>query len=65
MSSDCAIGSVVAAKDAAVKTEIAYAVQAKALDAVRQQGDAATQLVEQAAQLGKSLGTGARFDAVG
>jgi hypothetical protein len=65
MSADCAIGSVTAAKDAAVKAEIAYTIQAKALDAARQQGDAANQLLAQAAQLSKSLTTGTKFDAVG
>jgi hypothetical protein len=56
---DSAINSVIAAKENAVKTQVGFAVAAKQLDATRQQGDAANQLLEAAAQLSKGLG----FDA--
>jgi hypothetical protein len=62
---DGAISSVLAAKAAAQRTEIAYAVQAKAMDAAKQQGEAAVELLEQAAQLAKSLNSGTNFDATG
>ena len=62
---DCAIGSLLAAKEAAQQTQIAYAVQAKSMDAAKQQGDAAVELLAQAAQFAKSLGSGSNFDAIG
>jgi hypothetical protein len=62
---ESAIGSVLVAKESVVKSQIALAVQAKALDAFKQQGQAAVQLVEQAAQLSKAIGSGTSFDAVG
>jgi hypothetical protein len=61
---DPAINAVLAAKEGAVRTEIAFAVEGKRLDSVRSQGEAAAQLVEQAASLGKELGKGGNFDAV-
>jgi hypothetical protein len=64
-STDCAISSVIAAKENAIKTQVAFAVAAKQLQATRQQGDAAAQLVEAAAQLSKAIGKGLAFDAVG
>lgn len=62
---DGAAASVLAAKDSAVMSQIAYALQAKSLDVAKQQGQAAVELVEQAAQLGKSHDTGRGFDAIG
>ena len=45
--------------------QINFAVAAKQLDATQQQGETVNQLLEQAAQLSKSLATGGGFDAVG
>ncbi|MEQ8790664.1 MAG: hypothetical protein RIC55_30480 [Pirellulaceae bacterium] len=60
---DGAINSVLAAKENAVKTQVAFAVAAKSLEATKQQGDAANQLLEAAAQLSKEVGKGLGFDA--
>ena len=62
---DGAVSSVLAAKDSALKTQIGFALAAKQLDAQQQQGDAVNQLLEAAAQLSKSIGTGSGFDGVG
>jgi hypothetical protein len=62
---DPAVASVLSAKENALRAQVTFAVAAKQLDAVEQQGDAINQLIEQAAQLGKSLDTGKRFDAAG
>jgi hypothetical protein len=62
---DCAVSSVLAARESALRTEVSFAIAAKQQDAVKQQGDALTELLEQAAQLSKSLVSGQRFDAVG
>ncbi len=62
---DGAIASVLAAKDTALKFEVATTVAAKSLDAQRQQGDAINQLISQAAQLSKEVGKGGNFDGVG
>ncbi len=59
---DSALGNVVAAKQAAVETQIGVAVAAKSLDAARLQGDAAVELLDAAAQLSKALGRGQQFD---
>ena len=61
---DGAISSVLAAKDSALKTQIGYAIAGKQLDAQQQQGDAVNQLLETAAKLAKSIGTGGGFDGV-
>lgn len=45
--------------------EIGMAVAKKGLDAQKAQGEAAVQLIEAAAQLGKAPGLGQNFDAVG
>lgn len=42
--------------------QLNVAVAGKQLDAVRQQGDAAVQLIEAAAAAGKSVDTGKRLD---
>jgi hypothetical protein len=60
---DPAIGGYLAAQDSAVKTQISYAVAGKQLDAARQQGDAAVQLLEDAVQLSRAIGKGAGLDA--
>jgi hypothetical protein len=62
---DPAVSSVLAAKENAMRSQINYAVAAKQLDATKQQGDAINQLLEQSAQLSKSLTSGQGFDAVG
>jgi hypothetical protein len=62
---DGAIGSVLAAKDSALQTQIGFAIAGKQLDAQQQQGDAVNQLLESAAKLSKSIGTGSSFDGVG
>ncbi|MCA9238853.1 MAG: hypothetical protein KDA37_01580 [Planctomycetales bacterium] len=68
MSTDAAINSVVDAKQAAVQSQIGFAVAAKAQSAYKSQGDAAVQLIEAAGQitqsLGKAHGKGHHFDAV-
>ena len=62
---DGAIGSVLAAREAAQQTQIAYAVQAKSMDAAKQQAEAVVELVAQAAKVAKSLGSGTIFNAIG
>ncbi len=62
---DGAIGTLLAAKDSALKTQIGYAIADKQLDAQQQHGAAVNQLLEAAAKLSKSIGTGAGFDGVG
>jgi len=62
---DSALGSVTAAKQASIQTQIGVAVIAKSLDAARLQGDASAQLLDAAAQLSKALGRGNQFDGQG
>jgi hypothetical protein len=62
---DPAISSLLAAQENAMRTQINYAMAGKQLDAMEQQGEAVNQLLTQAAQLSKSLGSGQSFDAVG
>jgi len=62
---DGAISSLLAAKDSALRTEISFAIAGKQLDAQQQQGEAVTELLEAAAQLGKAIGRGGGFDTVG
>ncbi len=57
--------SFTAITDAQNKSQVSYAVAGKQLDAVRQQGDAAVQLLQAAATVGKSPNTGKVFDAQG
>ncbi|MCA9100040.1 MAG: hypothetical protein KDA63_02760 [Planctomycetales bacterium] len=52
-----------AAQQAALATEIAFAVEAKRQDALEAQGDAAVSLIKAAANVGKSTGAGEVFDA--
>lgn len=49
---------------AVVRQQVGIAVAAKALDASKQQGKAAVQLLETASQIGKAVGKGSKFDAV-
>ena len=60
---DPAICSVLAAKDAALKTQVSFAVEGKRLDAQRQAGDAVGQLLDAAAKLSKAVDRGHTFDA--
>ena len=60
---DGALASVLAAKQNAVQVQAAFAVAAKGLSAMREQGAAATELLEAAAQLNKTIGKGDLFDA--
>jgi hypothetical protein len=53
------------AKQFAQQQEIAVAITAKTLDAAEKQGEAAVALVDQAAQIGKSIGAGQHFDSHG
>jgi hypothetical protein len=60
-----AIGSISVLQGMQVQQEVAYAVAAKTLDAARQQGAAAIQLIEAAGQVGQSAGAdglGAQVD---
>ena len=59
---DSALSSVIQAKEQAARQQAAYAVAKKSLDMQEFQGQAAAQLVEAAAQLGKAIGKGAQFD---
>jgi hypothetical protein len=57
--------SLLAATEAAQAIQIAYAIQGKALDVAKQKGQAAIQLLESAAQVGKAVDAGSMFDAMG
>ena len=59
---DSSVTGVLAAQQAAVQSNIATAVAAKALDAIEQQGQAANALLEGAVQLSKEVGKGERVD---
>ena len=60
-----AINAVMHAKNAAVQQQIGYALLAKSQTATKQQGQAALELLNAAAQLGKSPDKGQRLDVVG
>ena len=60
-----AISSVIEAKNAATQQQIAYALLAKSQAVVKAQGQAATELLQAAANIGKALGRGQQFDVVG
>ena len=55
---DAVTQRVLATQQAQVISQVHVAIQSKALDAARQQGEAYAQLIEQAAQIGKSVDTG-------
>jgi len=60
-----AINAVLAAKSSTTRQQIGIALLAKSQAASKQQGQAVVQLLEATAQLGKALGKGHHFDAVG
>lgn len=60
---DPAVASVLQAQEAALKSQVQYAVAGKQLDATEQQGDAANALLEQSLQLSKAIGRGESFEA--
>lgn len=61
-SPNAAIESVLAAKQSATHSQVAYKVAGKALDAQRTAGDAAIALIEAAGQLGAAEGKGTQLD---
>ncbi|MAT69268.1 MAG: hypothetical protein CMJ58_07045 [Planctomycetaceae bacterium] len=64
MSVDAAIDSVLAAQNAATRTQIDVALLAKGQDAAKAQGDAVVQMLNAAAQIGKAIGKGEILDAL-
>lgn len=56
------VTSFSAIKQSQTQSQVSYAVAGKQLDATRQQGDAAVQLIEAAANVGKSQHTGKVLD---
>ena len=60
-----AIGSAVDAQQNAVKNQIHYSILAKQLQAQRQSGEAAVDLLAAALELSKEAGKGANFDSIG
>lgn len=60
----CDCSSVSAAQNSAVQMQLQVAVLAKQQAAVKQSGEAVVQLIDSAAQLGKSPDTGKDFDGV-
>lgn len=65
MSSCSACSSVMAAQSEALTHQINFAVLRKQQEASKAQGDAAVQLLQSAANVGKAIGKGQRFDTVG
>ena len=57
-----AINAVLAARSSAVQQQIGIAMLAKSQAAAKQQGQAAAEMLEATAQLGKALGKGERLD---
>lgn len=64
-STDAAIESLLAAKESATQTKIAYAVAAKMSGAQRAAGDAALALLDAAMPRGAAEGKGANLDVMG
>ena len=60
----CDTCSVSAAQNSAVQMQIQVSLLAKQQSAAKQSGEAVVQLIEAAAQVGKSLDTGKQFDGV-
>jgi hypothetical protein len=60
-----AISAVMQAKNTAVQQQIGYALLAKSQAATKQQGQAALELLNAAAQMSKSPDKGQRLDVVG
>ena len=65
LSSDAAIESLLAAKQSATQSKIAYAVAAKSMNAHRAAGDAVLALLDAAAPRGAAEGKGANLDVAG
>ncbi|WP_425617067.1 hypothetical protein NA78x_000736 [Anatilimnocola sp. NA78] len=61
----CDTSCVSAAQNSSLQTQIQISVLMKQQSAVKQQGAAVVELLQSAAQVGKSLDTGKAFDAVG
>ena len=59
-----ALNALLRAQSSAVNQQITFAVAAKSLEATRQYGEAAVELLDAAAQLSKAPGRGKHFDAV-
>ncbi|MBL8891139.1 MAG: putative motility protein [Planctomycetaceae bacterium] len=64
MSSCSACSSVMAAQSEALSHQINFAVLKKAQDATKVQGEAAVQMLQAAAAVGKAIGKGNHFDAL-
>lgn len=64
MSSCSACSAVMAAQSEALSHQINFAVLKKAQDATKAQGEAAVQMIQAAASVGKALGKGNHFDAM-
>ncbi len=62
---DTAINSAIEAQNAATQQQIAYALLAKSQAVAKAQGQAATELLQAAASMGKALGKGQQVDVVG
>ncbi len=60
----CDVSCVSSAQQSAVQTQIQVSVMLKQQQATKQQGAAAVELIQAAAQLSKSIDTGKGFDAV-
>jgi len=60
---DPAIQSVLAAQQSAWQAQIQMAIDSKQLSTAKQQGQALVELISAAANIGKAIGSGARFDA--
>ena len=63
MSSLDGIGSVLQAKQDQVYAQIGIAVLSKGLEATKQQGEAAVELLQAATEIAKQIGKGLEFDA--
>jgi F0F1-type ATP synthase membrane subunit b/b' len=61
---DSIASSVTQSQQSATQFQVAVALQKKQLDALKQQGAAVIELLQTAAQLSKSAGTGNGFDAM-
>lgn len=59
---DSSVTGLLAAQQAAIQSNVATIVAAKALDVVEQQGNAAVQLLEAAVQFSKEAGKGEQLD---
>jgi hypothetical protein len=62
---DAAVNNAIQANQTSLESQIQFAVARKSLDSARIQGEALAQLIEVAAQIGKAVGAGEQFDAMG